>query len=390
MINPGRAIGPQYGFGLYLHWPYCQHICPYCDFNVYAAKDRTTEPLFDAMLADLAAQASQLKGRAPLSSVYFGGGTPSLMSPSQIAQFIDACTAALGLSERCEITLEANPNDIRLDRAKNWKEAGINRISLGVQSLDDRALAFLGRDHTAAQGLQAVETVAHIFERYSVDLIYARPDQSLAAWREELTSLLSLKPPHLSLYELTIAPKTAFGKAAQRGTLIPLDEEAQADLYELTEDLTAQAGLPAYEISNYARSKADQSRHNLTYWRSGDWLGIGPGAHGRLSLDGVRLSTEGRARPQEYITAVQNASHPWQTETALTAEETAAEILTMGLRVKTGIEQDRVNAFLPRPIDKARLESLQTEGWLSLQEGRLCLTPSGRLLADRIALELLR
>lgn len=390
MIDLSPPFGPDYGFGVYLHWPYCARICPYCDFNVYAAKTRKTDALFDAMLADLAAQARALPNHPALTSIFFGGGTPSLMTPGQMERFIIACQSAFGLKPDCEITLEANPNNVTEPAAQGWKAAGINRLSIGLQSLDDKALAFLGRDHNSTHARAAAQIAHKSFTSFSIDMIYARPGQTLPQWEAELTAALALDAPHLSLYELTIAPGTAFAKAAARGRLIPLPDTLQAEMYETTEAITTKAGLSAYEISNYARSKPHQSRHNLIYWRSGDWLGIGPGAHGRLSLLGARIATEAAAKPDAYIKAVENAATGRSTRETLTSQDTAHELITMGLRPAEGIARARAEHLLGRAIAAETLQYLREGGWLSPAQDILALTPAGRLLADRIALELVK
>jgi len=385
----GHAFGPDYGFGVYVHWPYCARICPYCDFNVYAAKDRDTNDLFKATLTDLDGQARQLPEHPPLTSIFLGGGTPSLMMPQQIENLIQACQSTFGLASDCEITLEANPNNVTDAAARDWQQAGINRLSIGLQSLDDDALHFLGRDHTSHHARDAAEIAHKAFSSFSLDMIYARPGQSLADWERELTHALALDAPHLSLYELTIAPGTAFHKATERGTLTPLPDTLQADMYETTDALTRAAGLPAYEVSNHARSKEDHSAHNMIYWRSGDWLGLGPGAHGRFRIDGARIATEAAAKPEAYIKAVKETGTGIASRETLTNEATLHELLSMGLRPAHGIELARVETLLAAPISPEKLSYLRDGGWLAPTPDRLALTPTGRLLADRIGLELL-
>lgn len=388
MTDQSRPFGPDYGFGVYVHWPYCAKVCPYCDFNVYAAKARDTGPLLEAILTDIETQARALPEHPPLTSIFLGGGTPSLMAPADMEQIIAACQTGFGLAPDCEITLEANPNNVTPTTAHDWRTAGINRLSIGLQSLDDAALSFLGRDHNSAQARSAAEIAGDLFTSFSLDMIYARPGQGLADWERELTAALALNAPHLSLYELTIAPGTAFAKASERGTLIPLPDTLQADMYELTDALTAKAGLEAYEVSNHARRTSDQSRHNLVYWRSGDWLGIGPGAHGRLSLDSTRIATEAAAKPEAYIKAVQDKGTGIASRETLTMQDTAHELITMGLRPAEGIARARFEALAGAPISQETLANLTRGGWLSERSDRLALTPAGRLLADRIALEL--
>lgn len=389
MTDAGLPFGPAYGFGIYIHWPYCTRICPYCDFNVYAAKDRDTLSLLDAILLDLAAQAADLPEHPRLDSIFFGGGTPSLMTPAQIERIITACDERFGLAKDCEITLEANPNNVSAAAARDWRQAGVNRLSIGLQSLDDDALNFLGRDHNSMDARQAAEIARDQFSTFSLDMIYARPGQSLVDWERELVEALALEAPHLSLYELTIAPGTAFHNAAERGTLAPLPDTLQADMYELTEAVTRSAGLAPYEISNHARAPTDQSRHNMIYWRSGDWLGLGPGAHGRLSVNGTRIATENMAKPDAYIQAITDTGTGFAISNELSREEAAHELITMGLRPATGVALARIEALLERSLRSETLSHLRSGGWLSADTSQLALTASGRLLADRIALEIL-
>ena len=382
-------FGPAHGFGVYIHWPYCTRICPYCDFNVYAAKTRDTVDLSSAILRDLSAHAGMLSGHPALTSIFLGGGTPSLMTANQMEDLITACEAAFGLANDCEITLEANPNNVTAIAAKDWKSAGINRLSIGVQSLDDEALSFLGRDHSSRDARKAAQIAQSLFDTFSLDMIYARPGQSLKDWERELGDILLLGAPHLSLYELTIAPGTAFHRAAERGTLTPLPNDLQAEMYELTDTLTEAAGLSAYEVSNYARTASDRSRHNMIYWRSGDWVGIGPGAHGRLSIDGARIETEAACKPEAYINAANRLDTCRQKRQGLSQQDIAHELVSMGLRPTTGIALARVEAVLGHPISPSKLQHLRSGGWLAPTPDRLALTPAGRLLADRVALELL-
>lgn len=388
MTDSPAPFGPTYGFGVYIHWPYCARICPYCDFNVYAAKARDTQPLVHAILADLKAQARALPGHPQLTSIFLGGGTPSLMAPDDMAALITACDQTFGLATDCEITLEANPNNVTKALASEWKAAGIGRLSIGLQSLDDEALAFLGRDHTSSDARAAVAIAAEIFSSFSIDMIYARPGQTLKEWERELTAALALSAPHLSLYELTIAPATAFGKAAARGTLEPLPDDTQATLYELTDALTRNAGMPAYEVSNHASGPAHQARHNLTYWQSGDWLGLGPGAHGRLTVNGRRRATEAIAKPDAYIHAMNAAQSSASTKETLSPEDALHEFVTMGLRPASGLDPARMETLMGKQPDPDTLARLETGKWLTVEPGRLALTAKGRLLADRIALEL--
>lgn len=373
------SVGPDYGFGLYVHWPYCARICPYCDFNVYAVKDRDTAPLLEAIIADIRAHRERLPDHPPLDSVFLGGGTPSLLSASQIGHLLEVVNDAFDIAQHVEITLETNPNDVLRGSAEDWRAAGVNRLSLGVQSLDDTALSFLGRDHNADNARAALDRVQAVFDNHSVDLIYARPEQSLRAWEAELSEVLSLGAPHLSLYELTIEERTAFGKRAARGELTPMPDDDQADLYEMTQAICAEHGLNAYEVSNHAREPAYESRHNHIYWASGDWIGVGPGAHGRLTIDGTRIATEAPRRPADYI------SSPRPTETKLTMLDTAREFLAMSLRPVQGMDLDRFEALFGCPPKSDVLDTLKANGLAEITENTLKLTPNGQLLADHIA-----
>ena len=376
------AYGPAYGFGAYIHWPFCARICPYCDFNVYAAKTRDPAPLLAAMHADIISQSARLTSHQPLTSIFFGGGTPSLLSGTEIDNLIGILAETYQISPDCEITLEANPNDITLAKARDWHAAGINRLSVGVQSLDDDALSFLGRDHNADAARRATDIALDAFASVSIDMIYARPGQTVAAWEKELQAAIKLGAQHLSLYELTIEAATPFGKRTARGDLIPLPDDNQASLYELTADITHAAGLPAYEISNHAESERHRSVHNQIYWRSGDWLGIGPGAHGRLTENGQRLATKAQDRPADYIAS------PPQTISTLTNEDTAHELLAMGLRPTDGLARARIEHLFGTKLDNVKIAHLIDGGWLDTSGDQLKLTPEGRLLADRVTLEI--
>ncbi|MDG1825150.1 MAG: radical SAM family heme chaperone HemW [Henriciella sp.] len=375
-------IGPQYGFGLYVHWPYCAKICPYCDFNVYTAKDRDNSGLVDAIVRDIERHKSRLPNHPKLNSLFLGGGTPSLLSADQIEKIISTAEQQFGFQHGAEVTIEANPNDILRSDLVGWTAAGVNRVSLGIQSLNDQALAFLGRDHDRANALKAVDAVQAHFDNHSLDFIYARPGQIMAEWRAELSAALALGAPHLSLYELTIAERTAFGKRAERGDLIPMQDDAQADLYDLTQDLCEAAGLPAYEVSNHARGKQYEAIHNHIYWNSGDWIGVGPGAHGRLTKNGRRVATEAAKRPSAYIDTDDLS------ETVLTSTDTGLEFLAMALRPTHGLDLERYNQVFGAPTNPEIISRLTENELAHVSHGRLLLTQQGRLLADYIAAEL--
>ncbi|MEO0465362.1 MAG: radical SAM family heme chaperone HemW [Pseudomonadota bacterium] len=376
-----QPFGPDYGFGLYIHWPYCAKICPYCDFNVYAAKDRDPAPLVAAICADIAAHKDVIPAHPRLQTVFFGGGTPSLLTGGQMEEILAVADQMFGVSADAEITLEANPNDILKRDVEGWKTAGINRLSVGVQSLDDAALSFLGRDHGAQSARQAVAKVADLFENFSIDMIYARPGQGLREWKSELTAALELGAPHLSLYELTIEERTAFGHRAARGELKPMPGDDQADLHELTQDITRSRGFHSYEISNHATAEAFESRHNHIYWASGDWIGVGPGAHGRLTVSGARAATVTHRKPSDYVSA--NGDNHWQSQDMLEALPSARELLSMGLRTSRGVDIARLEA-LGHSIPAEALSEALEQGWVERHDNRIWLTEPGRLLADGV------
>lgn len=371
--------------GIYVHWPYCAAICPYCDFNVYRARGADNAPLLDAIEADLAAHAARF-GKREAASLFLGGGTPSLLRGAEIARLIDAAARAFTLAADCEITLEANPEDAGMFAEQ--AAAGVNRFSVGVQALDDAALKALGRRHDAASALRAVDAAAATARRVSLDLIYAREGQGLSAWREELTRALALPAEHVSLYQLTIEPETAFARRAARGQLAPPKDEEAAALYEATQEICEQAGFSAYEISNHARDWSARSRHNLVYWRGGDWIGVGPGAHGRVTQDGVRIALEAQRRPADYIDAVREHGIGAFTETKLSGEEAADEFLLMGLRIDEGVGAARFEALRGRALNADALSWLAEQGFVTLDEGRIRLTPRGRVVANTIAAEI--
>jgi oxygen-independent coproporphyrinogen-3 oxidase len=371
--------------GLYLHWPYCARICPYCDFNVYRARGGDHGPLLDAIVADLEGHAARM-GRREAVSLFLGGGTPSLLAGAEIARLIEVADRCFGLSADCEITLEANPEDAA--RFAEHAAAGVNRFSVGAQAFDDAALRALGRRHDAAAGLRAVEAAASTGRRVSLDLIYAREGQSIADWRAELTRALTLPAEHFSLYQLTIEPETAFARRAARGQLTLPDVDRSADLYEATQEICNAADFPAYEISNHARGVQARSRHNLLYWRGQDWVGVGPGAHGRITQNGARLATEAQARAADYVDAVREHGIGWLSEAVLSGEEIADELLIMGLRIDSGVERARVEAVRGRPIAPSALAWLVEQGLVVEVNGAIRLTVRGKLLTNKIAAEL--
>lgn len=378
------GFNPERGFGIYMHWPYCARICPYCDFNVYAAKARDTDPLFRAILTDLGGWRGRT-GERRVDSIFLGGGTPSLMTGEQVAGVIGEVDRLWGLKPGAEITLEANPDDSA--RFADFAAAGVNRLSLGLQSLDDARLKFLGRTHSAADALSALDAARGMFGSVSIDMIYAQPGQELTAWREELARALSLGADHLSLYELTIEPGAAFAYAVKRQDWSPLDDEPAAEMYEATQELVRAAGYDGYEISNHARGARHQSVHNRVYWSSGDWAGVGPGAHGRLTTGDERWAVEAAENPGVYLRQVQANGLGWAVVDRLDALAHARERVTMGLRVEEGFAVAAIEE-LGEKLNAARVDELVADGLLEVGGGRVALTRAGRLLADRIAAEI--
>ena len=363
-------------FGVYIHWPFCLSKCPYCDFNSHVRHATIDEDRFvRAFEAEIAMTAGRAPGRT-VSAIFFGGGTPSLMQPSTVGAILDAVGRHWQVAPDAEITLEANPTSVEASRFRGYCTAGVNRVSLGVQALDDRVLKELGRQHTAQEAIAAVHVARSVFGRYSFDLIYARPRQTPAEWGNELKSALREAGEHLSLYQLTIEPETPFAALYSAGKLrVPDDDTARA-LYDTTQDICAAHGLPAYEISNHARPGAE-CRHNLVYWRMHEYAGIGPGAHGRLNVgrldgDGDRHATATEKRPESWLTRVEQEGHGLVTDEVLTRAEMADEFLLMGLRLAEGIDPQRYVALSGRSLDPARVAALRENGLLET-------TPAGRL-----------
>ena len=385
---PSLARGGEGNLALYVHWPFCVSKCPYCDFNSHVRAAIDEAAWRDALLADLAHEASLTPGR-PLGSIFFGGGTPSLMAPATVAAVLDAAERHWGFAPGIEITLEANPSSVEAANFAALAHVGINRVSLGLQALDDNALRFLGRAHGVAESLAALDTAQAAFARVSIDLIYARPDQSEAMWRTELDRALAFGTEHLSLYQLTIEPGTHFAALAAKGALPTLDTETAAQLFELTRAATASAGLPAYEISNHARPGAE-SRHNLTYWRYRDYLGVGPGAHGRRN----GLATVRRKKPENWLAAVARNGHGLESEDVLAPATRAMEALLMGLRLGEGVDLAALSARLGLPIDAmidARaIDRLAEHGLIVRDRDRLIVEEPGMLLLDGILGEIVR
>lgn len=369
---------------LYVHWPFCVSKCPYCDFNSHVRASIDQDEWREALLNDLAHEAALLPGRR-LTSIFFGGGTPSLMEPKTAEAIIAAAQEHWVAADDLEITLEANPNSAEAARFADLARAGVNRISLGLQSFDDQALAFLGRAHSADEGLRALEAAQSAVDRVSFDLIYALPEDSEAAWSTTLDRALSLGTEHLSLYQLTIEPGTRFATMVAKHEFEPLDADTSASLFELTQERSASAGIPAYEISNHARPGAE-SRHNLAYWRYLDYAGVGPGAHGRR----LGMRTVRHKKPENFLAAVERNGHGLVEEEALTRDEAAHEALVMGLRLAEGIEPDALAKRLDadRIVNDSAVERLIGHGLLEREGAALRTTPQGRLLLDSILAEI--
>lgn len=378
----------QGGFGLYIHWPFCEAKCPYCDFNSHVSAKIDQSAWLRAYLSEIERAATELPGRT-LGSVFFGGGTPSLMEPSSVSAIIETVRRVWPVSNDLEITLEANPSSVEAGRFAGYRDAGVNRISMGVQALNDTDLRRLGRLHSVKEAFAAIDVARSAFERVSFDLIYARQDQSLDEWRAELTQALDFAADHLSLYQLTIEPGTAFGARHAKGGLRGLpSEDLSADMYDLTQDLCGAAGLPAYEISNHA-ADFGQSRHNLVYWRAGDYAGIGPGAHGRITLEGHRLATETHLQPQKWLDAVSTAGTGESLRAEVSKREQAEEYLMMSLRLAEGSDLARFNALNGEPIKPEKISALIDLGLVEENGSRLVTTLRGRPVLNGVLRELL-
>jgi putative oxygen-independent coproporphyrinogen III oxidase len=380
---------PDPAFGIYVHWPFCRSKCPYCDFNSHVRHGLTDQRRFvRAFTAEIAATAARTPGRT-VSSVFFGGGTPSLMEPQTVAAILDAIATQWHVSHVVEVTLEANPTSVEARRFAGYRAAGVNRVSLGVQALDDAALSGLGRTHTAREALDAVAIARRIFERYSFDLIYARPGQTLAEWRAELVSAISQAAEHLSLYQLTIEPGTPFAALNAAGKLTIPNADHARNLYDVTQEACAAAGLPAYEVSNHARPGAE-CRHNLVYWRCHEYAGIGPGAHGRLEMrGGVRHATATERQPEGWLALVEQRGHGLVSDEPLSRVEAASEYLLMGLRLAEGIDLNRFQDLAGRPLAAGQIAHLAQHGLIETPgAGRLRVTAAGFPVLDAVVADL--
>ena len=376
------------GFAVYVHWPFCLSKCPYCDFNSHVRAQAVDEERFvQAFRSELSHRAMLTKGRS-VSSIFFGGGTPSLMKPGTVAGILDAIAANWTVEPNCEVTLEANPTSVEANRFTGYRRAGVNRVSLGVQAMNDADLKALGRLHTAEEAMKAVTIAGSIFERYSFDLMYARPNQSAAAWKAELQGAISRARDHMSLYQLTIEPDTMFERLRNAGKLkVPSADQCRV-LWDVTQETMEHAGLPAYEISNHARP-GGESRHNLIYWRYGEYVGVGPGAHGRILTPKGRRAHSTEQHPEMWLTVVESEGHGLIEDELLSTEEQGDEFLLMGLRLSEGIEPTQFEAVSDRKLDRSRISSLMEDGMVEMtQGGRLRVSAAGFPLLDAVVADL--
>jgi oxygen-independent coproporphyrinogen-3 oxidase len=375
-------------FGVYVHWPFCLSKCPYCDFNSHVRHATIDEHRFVRAFAREIATTAERIGSRTVHTIFLGGGTPSLMEPASVGAILDAIAKHWIVAPDVEVTLEANPSSVEASRFKGYRAAGVNRVSIGVQALDDAALKALGRLHSAQEALEAVEVARATFARTSFDLIYARPGQTVAAWKAELQRALTHAGEHLSLYQLTIEPDTPFALLRAAGKLVIPDEDTARALYDVTQDVCSAAGLPAYEVSNHARPGAE-CRHNLIYWRGEEYAGIGPGAHGRLEIDGQRHATATERRPDAWLVQVESVGHGLVTDEVLLREERADEYLLMGLRLAEGVDLERYAAIAGRPLEQGQIDKLAALGFVETdRHGRLRVTQAGFPVLDAVVADL--
>lgn len=376
------------GFGVYVHWPFCAAKCPYCDFNSHVRHQPVDQPRFTAAFLKEMEAVRAISGRKTVTSIFLGGGTPSLMDPATVSAILDGIARHWHVPSGIEITMEANPSSVEATRFRGYAQSGVNRVSLGVQALNDADLRFLGRLHDVADALKAIRLAREIFPRMSFDLIYARPKQTVEDWEAELGQAISFAVDHLSLYQLTIEEGTPFFGLAKAGKLIVPDGDQSAALYEATQEITERHGMPAYEVSNHARPGAE-SRHNLTYWRYGDYAGIGPGAHGRLTRGANKIATSTERRPETWLQQVERIGHGMLEEEVLGYEEQADELLLMGLRLREGVDLARWQQLSGRDPDPGREQLLLDHGFIErLGNSRLRCTPAGMLILDSVVADL--
>jgi oxygen-independent coproporphyrinogen-3 oxidase len=375
------------GFAVYVHWPFCLAKCPYCDFNSHVRATPPDEARFVAAFSREIAHRAELTPGRKVRSVFFGGGTPSLMAPRTVGAILDKIARHWKMEPNAEITLEANPTSVEAGRFRGYQGAGVNRVSIGVQALNDADLRALGRKHSVAEAVAALETAKAIFPRMSFDLIYGRVGQSEAQWREELERAFRLATEHVSLYQLTIEPDTIFERLWQAGKLALPDDDLGRALFDATQEIAEKHGMPAYETSNHARPGAE-SRHNLVYWRYGDYVGIGPGAHGRVLAEGVRRAQANEKHPEMWLAQVEIEGHGLVTDDPLTKEEQSDEYLLMGLRLREGVDIHRYEAISGRRLARSQIESLAADGFVTEAGGRIMVTPMGAPLLDTIVADL--
>ena len=382
------AVENEQAFGVYVHWPFCLSKCPYCDFNSHVRREAIDEPRWiRAFAAEIAVTAARISSRT-VSSIFFGGGTPSLMRPATVDAVLDAVARHWRLADDVEITLEANPTSVEAERFRGYRVAGVNRVSLGVQALDDGVLLALGRTHSAREALDAVAIARAAFDRYSFDLIYARPQQTVEQWSSELRSALAQAGEHVSLYQLTIEPETPYAQLHAAGKLPVPDKDTARALFEVTQEICAAQGLPAYEISNHARA-GGECRHNLIYWRGHEYAGIGPGAHGRLDIAGNRHATATEKRPEAWLARVEQSGDGLVSDEILTLAERADEFLLMGLRLAEGIDPKRYEQIAGRSLQTKRIAFLHQHGFVeTTRGGRLRATPTGMPVLDSVVADL--
>ena len=382
------AVENEQAFGVYVHWPFCLSKCPYCDFNSHVRREAIDEPRWiRAFAAEIAATTARISSRT-VSSIFFGGGTPSLMRPATVDAVLDAVARHWRLADDVEITLEANPTSVEAERFRGYRVAGVNRVSLGVQALDDGVLLALGRTHSAREALDAVAIARAAFDRYSFDLIYARPQQTVEQWSSELRSALAQAGEHVSLYQLTIEPETPYAQLHAAGKLPVPDKDTARALFEVTQEICAAQGLPAYEISNHARA-GGECRHNLIYWRGHEYAGIGPGAHGRLDIAGDRHATATEKRPEAWLARVEQSGDGLVSDEILTLAERADEFLLMGLRLAEGIDPKRYEQIAGRSLQTKRIAFLHQHGFVeTTRGGRLRATPTGMPVLDSVVADL--
>ncbi len=376
------------GFGIYVHWPFCAAKCPYCDFNSHVRHQPVDQERFTAAFLKEMAWMRQMSGPKTVTSVFLGGGTPSLMHPNTVSAILDGIAKNWHMPDGIEITMEANPSSVEAERFRGYRAGGVNRVSLGVQALNDRDLKFLGRLHDVEDALKAIKLARDIFPRMSFDLIYARPKQTVAEWEKELHQAIDFAVDHLSLYQLTIEEGTPFYGLHKAGKLIVPDGDQSADLYEATQEITARFGMPAYEVSNHAVPGAE-SRHNLTYWRYGDYTGIGPGAHGRLTRGSYKVATATERKPEAWLDLVEAHGHGMVEQEMLGYDEMADELLLMGLRLTEGVDLARWSQLSGRDPNPEREQTLLEHGFIErIGNSRLRCTPSGMLILDAVVADL--